>query len=199
MSTKEEKLEAFLKRAVNKIELKNDGLLRREAMLKLALVWVKYVTVMDSLLEAVKETEKGVYRVTIKEANLTGIVAMWSNNLFIDLYSDHLRRVLVNLDPTSHVSNVDIKTIVSRHSYVDLANLTSEELSPTVWEPIFEEQKKKEEALAAAKTTKNKDNLIKCRKCHSKNVHVQTQQLRSADEGMTNIITCQDCGHIKKS
>jgi DNA-directed RNA polymerase subunit M/transcription elongation factor TFIIS len=34
-----------------------------------------------------------------------------------------------------------------------------------------------------------------CRKCKSHNLNVEMRQTRSADEGMTAFITCQQCGH----
>lgn len=34
-----------------------------------------------------------------------------------------------------------------------------------------------------------------CRKCKSHNLSVEMRQTRSADEGMTAFITCQQCGH----
>jgi len=202
MTTKAARIEGALKAKINEIELKKDHENRREALLKLALIWIKHNKKVQELLQTVQSIESGIFSVTIKEATSTGIVATWANPLFVELYSDHLRRVLVNIDPESHVNNQDIKTLINQEDYTQLAKLSSQDLSPSVWEPIFEEQRKKEEVLLAAKesiTAKNKDSLIKCRKCHGHNVHVQSQQLRSADEGMTNIITCRDCGHIKKS
>ena len=34
-----------------------------------------------------------------------------------------------------------------------------------------------------------------CPKCKQENVNCQTKQLRSADEGATNIYTCLNCGY----
>ena len=202
MTTKTERIKEALKVKICKLELKKDHENRRDALLKLALVWIKHTKKIPELLQIVQSIESGVFSVTIKEATNTGVVATWANPLFVDLYADHLRRVLVNVDPESHVNNKDLNALVQQKDHTQLAKLSSQNLAPSVWEPIFEEQRKKEAALIAAKKSaadKNKDSLIKCRKCHSHNIHVQTQQLRSADEGMTNIITCQDCGHIKKS
>lgn len=35
----------------------------------------------------------------------------------------------------------------------------------------------------------------KCPKCKKQNVNVQTKQLRSADEGATDMFTCLECGY----
>lgn len=180
------------------IPLKNDHEIRRDAFVKLAPIISKYVLEED-LLKAIKDTEKGIYCAAIREAIDIGVNALWDNFLFVELYADHLRRILVNFDKKSHVKNSDVVDVLSNYEFKNLATLSSQELSPSVWEPIFEERRKKEEALLQAKSRQTKDTLIKCRKCGSKNIYVQTQQLRSADEGMTNIITCQDCGHVKKS
>lgn len=34
---------------------------------------------------------------------------------------------------------------------------------------------------------------VKCPECKSENIHVDQQQMRSADEGATNFYTCIDC------
>lgn len=200
--SKTERMENAMKVKIDTLELKKDNENRREALLKLALIWTNYTKKVPELLESIQEIEKGVFSVTIKESTSTGIVATWANPLFIELYSDHLRRVLVNIDPDSHVANQDIKKFIDQEKFNQLATYSPQELAPSVWEPIYEEQRRKEAALLAAKeiaALKNKDSVIKCRKCHSHNIHVDTQQLRSADEGMTNILTCRDCGAVKKS
>lgn len=40
---------------------------------------------------------------------------------------------------------------------------------------------------------KNTDGVV-CSRCHSDNVFVETKQLRSGDEGATNLYTCLRCG-----
>lgn len=46
----------------------------------------------------------------------------------------------------------------------------------------------------------NLDSTIatKCRKCKSTRVFVTTKQLRRADEGATEIRSCQDCGYTTR-
>ena len=52
------------------------------------------------------------------------------------------------------------------------------------------------EQLTRSKTENRFTTIVhgSCRKCGSKNVIVYNKQLRSADEGMTEIRVCQECG-----
>lgn len=38
-----------------------------------------------------------------------------------------------------------------------------------------------------------------CRKCKSSRLTILNKQLRSADEGMTEIVHCQDCGYTRRT
>ena len=42
--------------------------------------------------------------------------------------------------------------------------------------------------------TDNQEKLLQCHKCHSSNVIFDLRQTRSADEGMTAVVSCLKCG-----
>lgn len=54
-------------------------------------------------------------------------------------------------------------------------------------------------AAEASAATQRAGIFGRCRRCGSKRLLVTTKQLRRADEGMTELRQCQDCGHVSRS
>ena len=141
-----------------------------------------------------KIIEKSIYNYTIDISKKKNINRYWSNVIFKNLYLSKIRSMYVNINKNSYVKNenflkrilsndIDIKTI----SYLEIYDIY-----PENWKLLFdmkaEKDKKKSELKPEAMT-----DSYKCRKCGSRETSYYEVQTRSADEPMTQFITCLKC------
>jgi DNA-directed RNA polymerase subunit M/transcription elongation factor TFIIS len=137
--------------------------------------------------------EKGIFNYTLKEADRHKIVKKWDNKFFVQIYTNHLRSVLTNLNDKwiEIINNEEIQP----HK---LAFMNHQELNHEKWSQLIEIKSKRDKNkfevnMAAATDT------FTCRKCKGKNCTYYLQQVRSSDEPMTVFVTCIDCGQRWKT
>ena len=123
------------------------------------------------------------------------IKASWTDLNFKKMYIQKARSILFNINNKNNVKFkemivdglIDIKTIPF---------LSSEEIFPELWDNILQSKYEKE-----FNELHEKENLLKsavdgqftCKKCKCKKIHIFSMQTRSADEPMTNFLTCIKC------
>ena len=148
---------------------------------------------IDEILQDTKNSknlEKGIFNYSLKEAEYRKIIKKWDNQLFVQLYIDHLRSIMVNLKNTAILEQINDGTIKSHM----VAFMTHQEMRPDRWadliaQKIIKDKNKFETNIEAATDT------FTCRKCKSKKCTYYQVQIRSADEPMTTFITCLECGN----
>ena len=133
--------------------------------------------------------EKGIYNYTLKEAENRKIVKKWDNKFFVQIYINHLKSILSNLN-TKWIESINNGEIQSHK----LAFMTHQELDYDRWAQMIEVKSKRdknkyETNLAAATDT------FTCRKCKNNQCTYYQMQTRSADEPMTTFVTCIPCGN----
>jgi len=133
--------------------------------------------------------EKGIFNYALKEAENRKIVKKWDNKFFVQIYLNHLKSILNNLNDkwVEAINNGDIQS----HK---LAFMTHQELNHEKWVDLIEAKSKRdknkfETNLAAATDT------FTCRKCKANQCTYYQMQTRSADEPMTTFVTCIPCGN----
>lgn len=148
---------------------------------------------IDEILQDTKNSknlEKGIFNYSLKEAEYRKIIKKWDNQLFVQLYIDHLRSIMVNLKNPVILEQINDGTIKSHM----VAFMTHQEMRPDRWadliaQKIIKDKNKFETNIEAATDT------FTCRKCKSKKCTYYQVQIRSADEPMTTFITCLECGN----
>lgn len=156
----------------------------------------KYDNIKDEK-KIAKIIEKSIFKKAKKDAENTGIYIDFSDNgNFIKLYSDTLNTIAINISKDSHVKQ--------KHSIIELLNdeqklkkiafMEPNELCPTLWQPIIDEKKHKEDVLNGKYKKKSTNLVIKCPKCKCTDVMITTAQLRGADEATNILGTCNKCG-----
>jgi transcription elongation factor S-II len=148
---------------------------------------------IDDILQNTKNSknlEKGIFNYSLKEAEYRKIIKKWDNQLFVQLYIDHLRSIMVNLKNPVILEQINDGTIKSHM----VAFMTHQEMRPDRWadliaQKIIKDKNKFETNIEAATDT------FTCRKCKSKKCTYYQVQIRSADEPMTTFITCLECGN----
>ena len=78
-------------------------------------------------------------------------------------------------------------------SHYDVAFLKHTELMPERWEELLS-KKKKIDKCKYEKRTEIATDLYRCGKCGKRQCTFYQLQTRSADEPMTNFVTCLNCG-----
>jgi DNA-directed RNA polymerase subunit M/transcription elongation factor TFIIS len=112
--------------------------------------------------------EKSIYNYAIRFAKKNSITPSWENKKFINVYKTK-SLYITHLIQESHIAEgLKNKIIKGKDigNYKDNTNMKEEEIE----EGIFE-----------------------CKKCGSKKTSFYSLQTRSADEPMTNFITCLGC------
>jgi transcription elongation factor S-II len=137
--------------------------------------------------------EKGIYNYTLKEADRRRVVKKWDNKYFVQIYTDRLRSVFMNLTPEILEQ---VKTEVIKPHIV--AFMTHQELAPDKWSELIDAKSKRDKNKFEVNIEAATDTFT-CRKCKSNKCSYYLQQVRSADEPMTVFIQCLDCGQRWKT
>jgi transcription elongation factor S-II len=154
----------------------------------------KNITVkINELLKQEKKSanlEKAIYNYSLKEATQRKVVKKWDNPYFVELYTNRLRTILLNL------SNPDLlQQIVSGQTKCcDVAFMTHQEMNPTKWDALIQAKIKKDKTKYETNMEAATD-TFKCRKCHQNKCTYYQLQTRSADEPMTTFVSCLECGN----
>lgn len=137
--------------------------------------------------------EKGIYNYTLKEATQKKIIKKWDNKYFVQIYLDHLRSILNNLndDILKNINDGSMKPHL-------VAFMTHQELCPEKWSQLIEEKSKRDKNKFETKIEAATDTFT-CRKCKSKRCTYYAMQTRASDEPMTIFVSCIDCGQRWKT
>ena len=138
--------------------------------------------------------EKGVFNYSIKEANNRKIIKKWENPAFVQIYTDRLRSVYINLKNTELIKQIQDGEITPQ----SVAFMTHQEFNPIHWKVLID-QKIKRDASRFTTNIEASTDMFTCKRCKSKRCTYYELQTRSADEPATIFITCLDCGKHWKS
>jgi len=133
--------------------------------------------------------EKGIFNYTLKEAEQRKIVKKWDNKFFIQIYLNHLRSILNNLN--DKLINEVKSGAIKSHT---ISFMTHQELDHDKWAELIEVKSKRdrnkfEVNIAAATDT------FTCRKCKKNQCTYYLMQTRSSDEPMTCFVQCTNCNN----
>ena len=153
------------------------------------------VSKLNNIIENDKKSinlERGIYNYSLKEANNRKVVKKWDNPYFVQLYTDHLRSIYLNLlnNKLMLIDQLKNGTIKS----TNLAFMTHQELDHKKWEPLIQTKIKRDKTKYET-TIEAATDTFKCRKCHTNKCTYYQLQTRSADEPMTTFVSCLECGN----
>lgn len=134
--------------------------------------------------------EKGVYNYSLEYAHKMNVVKQWSNQYFVQIYSDRLRSIFLNLKKNGDLLRKLQDKEIKAHR---LAFMTHQEMNPESWKDLIElkeiRDKNKYNPVLEASTDE-----FTCRRCKSNQCTYYQMQTRSADEPMTTFVSCINCG-----
>ena len=119
--------------------------------------------------------EKSVYNWCIKELN--------EYNITDEIQMTHIY-VQKMMDVQLYLEKFDLKEMINEQKIKskDVAFLNFYDINTKKWDPVIHQND-------------DNDGIFQCRKCKSKKTTYYSLQTRSADEPMTNFITCLGCGN----
>jgi transcription elongation factor S-II len=143
-----------------------------------------------------RNIEKSIYNYTIKLSVELNITRSWENIIFLKLYLSKVRSIYSNIKPDSYIKNTDfLKRILNGDINIEkISQLTRMEIYPDNWKELID-KKVKIDTLKSKLKPEAMTDQFKCRKCGSRSTSYYEVQTRSADEPMTQFITCLDCGN----
>jgi transcription elongation factor S-II len=159
----------------------------------------KYVGILTTSLEdetLCRRVEKQLYNACIRLAGTRYIQREWANPVFKQLYISKLRTFYANITPDSYVSNPHFKhkVLSGKIKVEQLTDLSVYDIYPEHWSKLLDEKIQRDKLKYEMKPTAMTDQF-KCRKCSSRSCSYYEVQTRSADEPMTQFISCLDCGN----
>lgn len=123
-----------------------------------------------------KNIEKSILNFTVDYCNKNAIDSNWENITFVHVYKCKFYEIATNLRENNDlIEKLNSKEIASK----DICNID-------IYSTCNQESDLPEQEEIA-------DGVFECRKCGSKKTSYYSLQTRSADEPMTNFITCIQC------
>ena len=139
--------------------------------------------------KTVTNLEIGIFNYSLQEASRKKEVKKWENPKFVQIYSDRLRSLFINMKDEKILNALQSGELLPQ----TYAFMTHQEMKPEIWKELIE----KKSTIDATKFDTNitaRTDMFTCGKCKSKKCTYYTMQTRSADEPETIFITCLDCG-----
>ena len=134
--------------------------------------------------------EIGIFNYSLGDANTRKVVKKWNNPFFVQIYTDRLKSIWINLQNEELLDKVKSGELETKQ----LAFMTHQEMIPEKWDAMIQIKAKRTQSKFEDTTDAATDTFT-CRKCKSKKCTYYQQQVRSADEPMTTFVSCIDCGN----
>lgn len=150
---------------------------------------------MDNIILS-RNIEKQLYNSTITVAKDKCIIRKWDNPVFNKLYVSKIRSFYSNINKLSYIQNPDFKDKIlnGEIKVPDINKLSVYDIYPDNWSELLDKKIKRDKLKYEMKTQAMTDQF-KCRKCSSRSCSYYEVQTRSADEPMTQFISCLECGN----
>jgi DNA-directed RNA polymerase subunit M/transcription elongation factor TFIIS len=139
-----------------------------------------------------KNLEISTYNFIIVKANAEKVERSWDNKTFRMFYGNKARSLYFNLKHGVLAEKIQKKIFKLKN----IPYMYSWELWPEKYEAYFQKKLAREmKQLQSMAEEENTSGLFQCGKCKSNCTTFFSLQTRSADEPMTNYITCKKCGN----
>jgi len=157
----------------------------------------KMVIKIDSLvndLSLSRNIEQSIYNYIIKLSKEKNIQRNWNNTIFAKLYNSKIISIFTNLKKDSYIHNGSFLERIKKGD-IDpkkVGYLSVYDINPDNWKDLLNVKSKRDKIKYELKP-EAMTNLFKCNRCGSRETSYYEVQTRSADEPMTQFITCLQC------
>lgn len=143
-----------------------------------------------------RDLEIGIFNYTIDYLNQKSNCT-WRNPIFKNIYRRKVLSVINNINKTSLINNGDdslLQKILNNEIAPNKIPFTSyDKLKPQQWAELYEKKEKIEKNLINPEKVAMTEEIV-CRRCKNRQITYNMVQLRSADEPMSMLCQCLDCG-----
>ena len=141
-----------------------------------------------------RKVEQSIYNYIIRTSKEKNISRRWSNSIFKNLYYSKIRSIYSNLKKDSYIDNTTFLDRVKNGEIKaeEIGTLCVYDIYPDNWIDLLNMKSKRDKIKYKLKP-EAMTNLFKCRKCGCRETSYYEVQTRSADEPMTQFITCLKC------
>ena len=139
-----------------------------------------------------KLLERDIYNHTIEIAKQKNYKRNWDNKIFKNLYLNKIISIYTNIKKDSYVNNTTLLNKIKQNKIKNICKLNVTALHPDAWKELLNKKSKIDKIKYSIKP-EAMTSLFKCRKCGSKSTSYYEVQTRSADEPMTQFVTCLQC------
>jgi transcription elongation factor S-II len=143
-----------------------------------------------------RKFEQSFYNYVIEKSIKNNITRSWDNNIFKNMYFLKIISFYNNLNPDSYVNNLDfLDRIISKEiTPGNITKLHLYDINPNSWKELINKKIKSDKIKNELKPNAM-TNLYQCGRCKSRECSYYEVQTRSADEPMTQFITCLNCNN----
>jgi DNA-directed RNA polymerase subunit M/transcription elongation factor TFIIS len=157
----------------------------------------KMVIKIDSIVDTMsisRHIEQSIYNYIIKLSKEKNIHRNWNNTVFAKLYNSKIISIYSNLQKDSYIHN---RSFLERIKSMEInpkevGDLSVYDINPDNWKELLNVKSKRDKIKYELKP-EAMTNLFKCNRCGSRETSYYEVQTRSADEPMTQFITCLQC------
>ena len=143
-----------------------------------------------------RQIEQNIYNSTIQYAISKNFNRNWENKHFKNIYFARIRSFYTNIKSSSYLHNIEFKNNIENGT-IDcstISSLTPYDIFPENWKDLIDCKMRKDKLKYELKPEAMTD-MFKCNKCHGRSCTYYEIQTRSADEPMTQFITCLTCNN----
>lgn len=139
--------------------------------------------------------EKEIFEYVLEQAINKFVPRNWKSKIFQGLYSQSIQRIFWNLHPDSPIYNQSLirRILEKEFPITQIVHMTSYDLCPEKWRSMADKQLLREQKILEGDKSRSTDQF-KCHRCGKRECSFYELQTRSADEPMTQFITCLNCG-----
>ncbi len=159
----------------------------------------KMVSILDKCINnktLSRKVEKSIYNYAINISKEKNIQRRWDNQVFANLYNAKILSIYSNIKEDSYINNNQLLTSIlsGKIDPYNVGKLSAYDIFPDNWKDLLNIKSKKDRIKYELKP-EAMTNLFKCRACGSRETSYYEVQTRSADEPMTQFITCLKCNN----
>jgi len=160
---------------------------------------IRIVIKLDSLVNDIslsRKIEKSIYNYIIRLSKEKNIKRSWSNPIFTNLYNTKVISMYYNMKEDSYIHNRSFMNRIKSNEIdaEEVGGLSVYDIYPDNWKELLNVKSKRDKVKYELKP-EAMTNLFKCNKCQSRETSYYEVQTRSADEPMTQFITCLQCNN----
>jgi DNA-directed RNA polymerase subunit M/transcription elongation factor TFIIS len=161
-------------------------------------VRVRSVNKLNTLLDDITKSRiiEQSYNYCITIAKEKNIYRDWNNSIFKNLYMQKIMSIYLNINKKSYLKNKSFHSRImdGKIELQKISSMSNYDIFPDNWKDIIE-KKCKQDKLKYELKPEAMSTLFKCRKCGSRETSYYEVQTRSADEPMTQFVTCIKCNN----